>query len=307
VSVAFTWEGAPLAGEPGASLAAALHAAGIRVLGRSWRRSRPRGLYCLAGACDGCQVLVDGVATTACTTVLRGGERVEPGRSLVPLPADPPPLGGYEELEVDVLVVGAGEAGLHAAATADGRVLVVERDREPGGWLLAEPDGRQRIAPLLAAAARAEVRTGATFLGQFADGVCGVVTAAGLTAVRAGRIEAHPGFDERGLAFAGNDLPGILLAAGAQRLLVRDGVPAGRQVVVAATDGDGDRIAGLLREAGSEVVIVPAAAVTAAHGDEMLEAVTVDGATLACDALLLAVGRRPARLAIAAAAGPAVP
>ncbi len=305
MSVAFTWDGAPVTGEPGASLAAALHAAGIRVLGRSWRRSRPRGLYCLAGACDGCQVLVDGVATTACMTALRGGERVEPGRPLVPLPADPPAVGGYEELEVDVLVVGAGEAGLRAAAAAEGRVLVVERDREPGGWLLAEPDGRERIDALVAAAG-AEVRTGATFLGQFADGPCGVITAAGLTAVRAGRIEPHPGFDERGLAFAGNDLPGILLAAGAQRLLVRDGVPAGRKVVVATADGDGDRTAGLQREAGSEVVMVPAGAVTAAHGDEVLEAITVDGATLACDALLLAVGRRPARLAVGGDAGPAV-
>jgi sarcosine oxidase subunit alpha len=300
VSVTFTWEGAPLAGEAGASLAAALHAGGIRVLGRSWRRSRPRGLYCLAGACDGCQVLVDGVATTACMTALRGGEHVEPGRPLVPLPADPPALGGYEELEVDVLVVGAGEAGLRAAAAAEGRVLVVERDREPGGWLLAEPDGRDRIAALIATAG-AELRTGATFLGQFADGPCGVVTADGLLAVRAGRIEAHPGYDERGLAFAGNDLPGIMLAAGAQRLLVRDGVPAGRRVVVAAADGDGDRIAGLLRAAGSEVDIVPAGDVTAAHGDEVLEAITAAGATLACDALLLAAGRRPTRLAVLAA------
>lgn len=291
----FTWEGATLAGAPGASLAAALHAAGVRVLCRSWRGGRPRGLYCLAGACDGCQVLVDGVVTTACTTVLRGGERVEPGRSLVPLPVDPPPLGDYEELEVDVLVVGAGEAGLRAAAAAGGRVLVVERDREPGGWLLAEPGGRARIEALVAGAG-AEVRTGATFIGRFADGLCGVVTAAGLTAVRARHVEAHPGFDERGLAFAGNDRPGILLAAGAQRLLVRDGVPAGKRVVVAAVDGEGDGIAGLLREAGSEVVVVPAGAVTEAHGDGVLEAVTANGGTLACDALLLATGRRSARL-----------
>jgi len=234
-------------------------------------------------------------------TALRGGERVESGRRLAPLPAEPPALGGYQELAVDVLVVGAGEAGLRAAAAAEGRVLVVERDREPGGWLLAEQGGRERISSLVAAA-EAEVRTGATFLGQFADGLCGVVGAAGLAAVRAGRIEAHPGFDEHGLAFAGNDLPGILLAAGAQRLLVRDGVPAGRKVVVASADGDGDRIAGLLRAAGSEVEVVPAGAVTAAHGEEAVEAVTVGGATLACDALLLAVGRRPARLA---AVGPA--
>ena len=295
MSVGFTWDGAPLAGEAGGSLAAALHAAGIRVLGRSWRCSRPRGLYCLAGACDGCQVLADGVATTACMTPLRDGVRVEPGRSLVPLPADPPALGGYEEIEVDVLVVGAGEAGLRAAAVAEGRVLVVERDREPGGWLLADPDGRARIEPLVAAAG-AEVRTSATFIGRFADGLCGVVSAAGLMAVRAARVEAHAGFDECGLAFPGNDLPGILLAAGAQRLLVRDGVPAGRRVVIAAVDGEGRQIAGLLRAAGSDVQVVPAGAVTAAHGDEVLEAVTADGGTLACDALLLAVGRRAARV-----------
>ena len=47
---------APCAGIAGQSIGAALHAAGIRVLSTSAKYHRPRGLYCVAGACPSCSV-----------------------------------------------------------------------------------------------------------------------------------------------------------------------------------------------------------------------------------------------------------
>ncbi|MDQ4081643.1 MAG: (2Fe-2S)-binding protein, partial [Actinomycetota bacterium] len=79
--VAFTFEGRTLTGIAGRSLGAALHAAGVRVLSRSQKYRRPRGLYCVARACPSCALRVDGLpGVPACVTPLRGGEIVERDR-----------------------------------------------------------------------------------------------------------------------------------------------------------------------------------------------------------------------------------
>jgi sarcosine oxidase subunit alpha len=297
VSATFTWNGRTLAGEPGQSIGAALHAAGVRTFGRTPRRGRPRGLYCVAGACPGCRVRVDGSpGVLACVRPLNGGERVEDDGPLGRLPDAAAPVGTFAEEHVDVLVVGGGERGLRAAAAAVAggeQVLLCERDHALGGWLLAEPAGGEWVAQLVAAAAGGALRTATTVIGRYDDGVWGLLSPTGLVALTAARTEVHAGSVECGLIFARNDLPGVLTAAGAQRLLVRDGVAVGTDVVIASAEPFGDAVASLLRSAGARVRVVPAAAVEEAHGDESVEAVTVAGRRLACDALLIANGRRP--------------
>jgi thioredoxin reductase len=62
-------------GEP---LAFALVAAGRLPIARSPKLHRPRGPYCLRGACDGCLARVDGVPNVmTCMVETRGGESVE--------------------------------------------------------------------------------------------------------------------------------------------------------------------------------------------------------------------------------------
>ncbi len=71
--VRFTFEGQELAGVEGEPIAAALHAAGIRML-RMTPGGRPRGLFCAIGNCSSCYVIVDGVANVrSCTEPLRAG------------------------------------------------------------------------------------------------------------------------------------------------------------------------------------------------------------------------------------------
>lgn len=67
----------PLTARAGWSVAAALLAHGRREFGLSASDGRPRGPWCMMGACFQCQVLIDGAAhRQACMTEVRAGMRV---------------------------------------------------------------------------------------------------------------------------------------------------------------------------------------------------------------------------------------
>lgn len=75
--VHFTFDGRPLAGRPGDSLAAALLANGVMRFRDSPVSGAPRGPFCLMGVCFECLVEIDGVANwQACMVPLAEGMRV---------------------------------------------------------------------------------------------------------------------------------------------------------------------------------------------------------------------------------------
>ena len=87
--VPFYWCGRELWGYEGEPIAAALHAAGVRVLHHSLKTGRPRGFFCAIGNCSSCLVVVDGVPNVrACTEKLRAGMRVEPQAGAGPAPSN---------------------------------------------------------------------------------------------------------------------------------------------------------------------------------------------------------------------------
>ena len=70
----FTFNGQPVTGYEGDTVASALHAADVRVLGHSIFLHRPRGFYCAIGNCSSCMMVVDGVPNVkTCITPLREG------------------------------------------------------------------------------------------------------------------------------------------------------------------------------------------------------------------------------------------
>ncbi len=76
--VEFTWNGTPLAGVAGDTIASALIAAGERVFTRHPASGRPRGGFCMVGRCSDCLVVVDGQpGVMSCVTPLVEGLRVE--------------------------------------------------------------------------------------------------------------------------------------------------------------------------------------------------------------------------------------
>lgn len=76
--VKFTYNGKEMEGYEGEPIAAALHAQGIKVLGYSPNRHRPRGFYCAIGNCSSCLMVVNGKPNVrTCIEKLTEGAVVE--------------------------------------------------------------------------------------------------------------------------------------------------------------------------------------------------------------------------------------
>lgn len=72
--VRFLFDGKEYEGYEGETIAAALHAAGVKVLGHSHRHDRPRGFYCAIGNCSSCLMTVNGEPNVrVCTEKLVDG------------------------------------------------------------------------------------------------------------------------------------------------------------------------------------------------------------------------------------------
>lgn len=77
-TVKFTFEGKELEGYEGETIAAALHANGIKVLSHSHERKRARGFYCAIGNCGQCNMIVNGMSNVrVCTEMLEDGMIVQ--------------------------------------------------------------------------------------------------------------------------------------------------------------------------------------------------------------------------------------
>lgn len=87
--VTFTLDGKQITGIEGEPIAAALHAAGVRVLRHSPVLGRARGFFCAIGTCSSCLMTVDGVPNVrACTEPLKQGMVIETQQGHGHLPID---------------------------------------------------------------------------------------------------------------------------------------------------------------------------------------------------------------------------
>jgi hypothetical protein len=85
--VGFFFEGRPMTGRQGETIAAALAANGIRLFRHAEKTGRPRGFFCAVGKCASCLMVVDGHPNTmVCMEPLREGVKVErqTGRGRLP-------------------------------------------------------------------------------------------------------------------------------------------------------------------------------------------------------------------------------
>jgi sarcosine oxidase subunit alpha len=76
--LALDFEGGPARAFAGEPVAVALYAAGVRLLARSPKYHRPRGLFCLEGHCGSCALRIDGRPNVrSCVTASEEGLRCE--------------------------------------------------------------------------------------------------------------------------------------------------------------------------------------------------------------------------------------
>ncbi len=177
----------------------------------------------------------------------------------------------------DVLVVGAGPAGLSAAlAAADAgvRVVLADEQSEFGGSLLSEPTEMQtwlaEAIATLAANPRVTLLPRTTAFGYFAHNMAGLAERVTdhlanppphlprerLWQIRVKQVVLATGALERPLVFPNNDRPGIMLAGAARTYLNRYGVLPGKRIVVATATDSAYRAALDLRAAGADVAVI---------------------------------------------------
>jgi len=334
-TLSFAFDGTSYSGYAGDTLASALLANGQRLIGRSFKYHRPRGVFSAGSEEPNALVelrrgaltepntratvteLFDGLAASSqnhrgslkfdlmaindfLPAFLSAGfyyktfmwpksfwEKVyEPAiRKAAGLGslsgADDPDTYDKGFLHCDILVVGAGPAGLSAALAAGragAQVILADEDFRLGGRLLAERfevDGKSGAA--WAAAAFEELTTmdnvrlmpRTTVYGAYDHGIYGALerktdhlaSSDGkprqvLWRVYSKRAILCAGALERSIAFGNNDRPGIMLAGAVRAYANRWGVAPGKRVTIFTNNDDGWRTAHDLTECGIDVAAI---------------------------------------------------
>ncbi|MEI6802162.1 MAG: 2Fe-2S iron-sulfur cluster-binding protein [Burkholderiales bacterium] len=320
----FDFNGRSIDGLVGDTVASALLANGVRIVGRSHKLHRPRGIFSCGVEEPSALLDIDAgawrTANTRATDIqahdgliassgncwptldwdaaellerfsavmpagfyyktfmwphwhlFESGIRQMAAASRIGTGADPE---RYDEVSVsaEVLVVGGGMAGLQAAYSAArvGRqVLLLEAERETGGWLamrsLTEDESsRQRVRQLRSAVTGAGVqqRLRCTAVALYDHHlVTAIETCEGasvrerLWKIRANQIVLATGAFERPMLFPDNDRPGVMLAGAVERYASLFGVACGKKTVIATASDSGYGVASSLIAAGVGIAAI---------------------------------------------------
>lgn len=173
--------------------------------------------------------------------------------------------GVYDKLNqfCDVAVVGGGWAGLnaaHEAARAGLSVALIDDQPELGGHLRFDPDLRdarlEQIIRHVRENPAIQVWDKATAFGLYEENYLGIQRSNRMIRLRAREVVVATGGWERPLVFENNDLPGVMLASAAQRLLHLDHCKFDGGVVVITDNAQGHRVARQLAAAGTRIAAV---------------------------------------------------
>ncbi|HEX5469925.1 MAG TPA: 2Fe-2S iron-sulfur cluster-binding protein [Gaiellaceae bacterium] len=283
--LSFSFQGKPIRAFSGDTFGSALYAAGQRVLSRSFKYHRPRGLLCCSGSCPNCMMTVDGVPNVrVCAEPVRQGANLEPQNVWGSLEHDYlavtdkmggpfTPVGFYYRTMIRPRfawplyekflrnVAGLGKLDKHARRA---NRYDVEHRRAEVLVIGGGRSGRLAAAEHAAAGRRVvlvdegftepidgvEVLAPARALGIWEGGLVPVDAGRILYRYRAEHIVVATGTIEQPLVFPGNDLVGVMLPDGVRRLVADWAIKPAERAVVVTVDENGREAAAALQAAG---------------------------------------------------------
>ena len=316
-SISFSFNGKNYQGFSGDTIASALAANNERLLSRSFKYHRPRGILTMAGRDANSLVQInDEPSARADIYPITDGLEVQPQNifgsldndwgKLVELVGRFLPVGFYYKAFYkpkgiwkywdtvirnfaglgkvdlnsapyisdkayrfcDVAVLGGGPAGLNAAlqaADAGAEVILIDENSHLGGSLnyaRFQPDTastlslRTELVTAVTNHPSISIYSSALCTGWFADNWLAIMCEQRLFKLRAKAVVAATGSIEQPIVFRNNDLPGVMLATAAQRLIHLYGVAPGNNAVVLTGNDDGYGVALDLYDSGIKVKAV---------------------------------------------------
>jgi sarcosine oxidase subunit alpha len=317
--VSFTFDGRGVTGFAGDTIASALIANGVSVVGRSVYLGRPRGVFGIGSEEPNALVSVGpGSApelARATQTDIVDGLEVQSLRGVGPVPGGGDDRADHRLVHCEVLVVGGGWAGIEAAraaaAVTGNRVILVDE----GPTLRGDPTLGPDVTILTRTTAVA--RYDANLVVAIQRLPPGRRRRERLWHIRAKRVAVATGAYERPLVFPNNDRPGVMLAGAAAACIERFGVAPGRRAVVFTNNDSAYHAALALHAAGVEIAaivdtrsegvgrymhdraslaglrVLTGQVVADTDGDEALGGVSVGSERIACDLLAVSGGWNP--------------
>ncbi|MFW9879344.1 MAG: FAD-dependent oxidoreductase, partial [Candidatus Thorarchaeota archaeon] len=275
--IKFTFNGKILTGYEDMVISSALFLNNIKIFGHHVKDQSPQGIFCANGQCSQCNVIANGVPVKACMTPLIDDMIIESCNGLPELPAEDKPVNieDSEIINVEILVIGAGPAGLSATkilGESNLNILLIDDKDRLGGKLVLQTHkffGSQKdayagkrgidIAEILGQAVisleNVQVWLNSVCLAVFSDGYVGILkNNKEYVLIKPKYLFVATGAREKFLVFPGNTLPGVYGAGAFQTLVNRDLIRAAEKIFIVG-GGNVGLIAGYHAiQAGIEVV-----------------------------------------------------
>lgn len=268
--VVFIFDGKKLLAKKGDTIASALWRNGIKVITRSIKFHRPRGLHCGTGDCPNCLANVNGIPNVrTCTTYVENGMVVIPQNKFISRNYDP--LGildfiyaegfDYQHRFIRPRFAFGFYQRIIRRMTGIGRLPTATIDARPPSRLnpdlliIGDEPAGQRVAEICSSEEDLEiviVKKGdaereatqksrgtenviilsrSSLVGAFDDGSIGVVSDSGLRIFKSRAVCLAELGREMPLRFVNWDLPGIIRSSAADRLL-KAGITLGNHIVL---------------------------------------------------------------------------
>jgi sarcosine oxidase subunit alpha len=277
--VDFTFNGRIVRGFKGDTIATALARDGVKILSRSMKFHRPRGLYCGSGGCISCVMRVNGIpGVRTCTIPLEQGMTVQTergfpttGTDLLSVfdsvfrrqfeyhsrfirPAFMTPLYQYVVRHLASSSRMPDSVGEFPALERKScEILIIGRGIS-GSVAQARMQKAGVRSMIISDRQVGDVRAPpSTAFGFYESGEVGIQVGSGIQLVKAKSVLLALGRAETGLPIANGDIPGNMLPEAVNQLTSR-GISPGAQAVIVGTNELGDRVRRQLEAVHSSIV-----------------------------------------------------